>query len=38
LAPEQRARAGIPDGLMRISVGLEGVDALLADVRQALAD
>lgn len=37
LTPAQRAAAGIPDGLVRIAVGLEGVDALLADVRQALA-
>ncbi len=36
LSPAQRARAGIPDGLMRIAVGLEGADALLDDVRQAL--
>jgi cystathionine gamma-synthase len=37
LTPAQRAEAGIPDGLMRIAVGLEGADVLLADVRQALA-
>lgn len=36
LSAAQRAEAGIPDGLMRIAVGLEGADALLADVRQAL--
>jgi cystathionine beta-lyase/cystathionine gamma-synthase len=36
LSPEQRARAGIPEGLMRIAVGLEGADVLLADVREAL--
>lgn len=36
LTPAQRARAGIPDGLMRIAVGLEGPEALLDDVRQAL--
>jgi len=37
LSPAERARAGIPDGLMRIAVGLEGVDVLLADLRQAIA-
>lgn len=36
LTPEQRREAGIPDGLVRVSVGLEGVDALHADVVQAL--
>ena len=36
LSPEQRRQAGIPDGLLRIAVGLEGAPALLADVRQAL--
>jgi cystathionine beta-lyase/cystathionine gamma-synthase len=37
LSPAQRSKAGIPDGLMRIAVGLEGADVLLADVRQAIA-
>ncbi|HZN41422.1 MAG TPA: aminotransferase class I/II-fold pyridoxal phosphate-dependent enzyme [Planctomycetota bacterium] len=37
LSAAERARAGIPDGLMRIAVGLEGVDVLLADLRQAIA-
>lgn len=37
LSPQQRARAGIPDGLLRVSVGLEGADVLLDDLRQALA-
>jgi cystathionine beta-lyase/cystathionine gamma-synthase len=36
LTPEQRRQAGIPDGLLRIAVGLEGADALLADIRRAL--
>jgi cystathionine beta-lyase/cystathionine gamma-synthase len=36
LTPAQRQRAGIPDGLMRIAVGLEGADVLLDDIRQAL--
>jgi methionine-gamma-lyase len=35
-SPEDRARHGISDGLVRMSVGLENVDDLLADIRQAL--
>lgn len=34
--PETRARIGITDGLVRISVGLEDVDDILADLDQAL--
>jgi len=37
LSPEQRLAAGISDGLLRVSVGLEGPDVLLADLRQAIA-
>jgi O-succinylhomoserine sulfhydrylase len=37
LTPEQRREAGIPEGLLRIAVGLEGSQVLLADIRQALA-
>jgi len=37
LTAEQRRQAGIPDGLLRIAVGLEGADVLLADLRQAIA-
>lgn len=36
LTPEQRAAAGIPDGLVRISAGIEEVDDLWADLDQAL--
>lgn len=36
LSPEQRRAAGIPDGLLRISVGIEGTAAILHDLRQAL--
>ncbi|GAC1650096.1 MAG: methionine gamma-lyase [Gemmatimonadaceae bacterium] len=32
----ERAKAGIPDGFLRISVGIENVDDLIADVEQAL--
>lgn len=34
--PEQRAAAGINDGLVRLSVGLEDPDDLIADLEQAL--
>src|SRR5580704_13344528 len=34
---EGRARLGITDGLMRISVGIEDVDDIVADLDQALA-
>lgn len=34
--PEERAAHGISEGLIRISVGLEDVDDLLADLEQAL--
>ncbi|HZA00384.1 MAG TPA: PLP-dependent aspartate aminotransferase family protein [Acidimicrobiales bacterium] len=37
LSPAQRADLGITDGLVRISVGLEHVDDLIADLDQALA-
>jgi methionine-gamma-lyase len=36
LDAEARRRAGIADGLVRVSVGLEDVDDLLADVARAL--
>jgi cystathionine beta-lyase/cystathionine gamma-synthase len=36
VGPEERARLGITDGLVRISVGIEDVDDLLADLDQAL--
>jgi O-succinylhomoserine sulfhydrylase len=37
VGPEVRAKAGITDGTVRISVGLENVDDLLKDLQQALA-
>ena len=37
MSPEARAAAGISDGLLRLSVGIEHVDDLLADLEQALA-
>lgn len=35
--PEERQRLGITDGLVRISVGVEDVEDLIADLKQALA-
>ena len=37
LGPDGRAKAGIPEWLVRISVGIEDVDDLWADLDQALA-
>jgi cystathionine gamma-lyase/cystathionine beta-lyase/cystathionine gamma-lyase/homocysteine desulfhydrase len=36
LAPEERAARGITDGLVRLSVGIEETDDLLADLAQGL--
>jgi len=33
---ESRARAGIGPGLLRVSVGIEDADDLVADIRNAL--
>ncbi len=37
LSPEARAKAGIPDGLIRLSVGLEDPQDLISDLRSALS-
>ena len=37
LTDEQLVAAGITPGLVRLSVGLENVDDIIADVKQALA-
>jgi cystathionine beta-lyase/cystathionine gamma-synthase len=37
MTARQRLEAGIPPGLLRLSVGLEGEDALVADLRRAIA-
>jgi len=37
LTPEARAAAGITDGLIRISVGLEHMDDILGDLNQAIS-
>jgi cystathionine beta-lyase/cystathionine gamma-synthase len=36
LSPEERAHIGIGDGLVRLSVGIEAVEDIIADLRQAL--
>ncbi|NNL10014.1 MAG: aminotransferase class I/II-fold pyridoxal phosphate-dependent enzyme [Croceitalea sp.] len=36
LTPEERHDAGISDGMVRISVGLENIDDIIADINQAL--
>ena len=35
IPPEERARLGITDGLVRISVGIEDVEDLIADLERA---
>jgi cystathionine gamma-synthase/methionine-gamma-lyase len=37
LTAEERARVGIPDGLVRISAGIESVEDILSDLEFALA-
>jgi cysteine-S-conjugate beta-lyase len=37
LTPEERSAAGIPDGFIRLSCGIENTDDLVADLDQALA-
>jgi cystathionine gamma-synthase/methionine-gamma-lyase len=37
LTPEERAQVGIGEGLVRMSVGIEAVEDILADLEQALA-
>jgi cystathionine gamma-synthase len=37
LTDEERAEAGVPEGLIRYSVGIEDVEDILADLEQALA-
>ena len=35
--PEQRKRIGVTDGLVRMSVGIEDIEDILADLKQALS-
>jgi cystathionine gamma-synthase/methionine-gamma-lyase len=37
IAPKQRERMGITDGLVRLCAGIEAVEDILADLEQALA-
>ena len=37
LKPEARAELGITDGMLRLSVGLEAVNDIAADINRALA-
>jgi O-succinylhomoserine sulfhydrylase len=37
MGPEGRAAIGLGDGVVRVSVGLEGTDDLIADLDQALS-
>lgn len=37
VSPEEREKAGVPDSLIRLSVGIEDADDLIADLDQALA-
>ena len=36
LTTEQRAAIGIPDGFLRLSLGIENVEDIIADISQAL--
>jgi cystathionine beta-lyase/cystathionine gamma-synthase len=38
MSPEDRRRAGIADGLIRLSIGLESADDLIEDIEAAMAD
>jgi cystathionine gamma-synthase/methionine-gamma-lyase len=37
IAPKQRERMGIRDNLLRVSVGIEGIEDIIADIEQAFA-
>ncbi len=36
VSPVERTKAGIPDGFLRLSIGIESADDLIADLEQAL--
>lgn len=38
MSAEQRAKAGISDELIRLSIGLENIDDLTEDLAQALGE
>jgi O-acetylhomoserine (thiol)-lyase len=37
LSPDELARAGVSEDLVRLSIGIEHIDDILADLEQALA-
>ncbi len=37
LSPEELAKAGVSEGLVRLSIGIEDVEDIIADIEQALA-
>jgi cystathionine beta-lyase len=37
MTPEERAKIGIPDGFVRVSIGIENAEDLILDLEQALA-
>ena len=37
LSPEEQVQTGVTDGYVRLSVGLEHIDDIIADIDQALA-
>jgi O-succinylhomoserine sulfhydrylase len=37
LTPEERARIGVPDGLIRLSVGIEELEDIMEDLERGLA-
>ena len=36
MSPDERAKIGIPDGFLRMSIGIENAEDLIADIEQAL--
>ena len=38
MTSEERAAIGIPDGFLRLSVGIENVEDLIVDIEQALPE
>jgi cystathionine beta-lyase/cystathionine gamma-synthase len=36
MSSEERAKIGIPDGFLRMSIGIENAEDLIADIEQAL--
>ena len=38
LSPEEQAKTGVTPGYVRLSIGIEHIDDILADLDQALAD